>query len=796
MSRLTYSAGALILVVLAVVGIRVSSAEFTDGSTTRAQIGASPDWTPPSVEVDDPGFVLDGTRLIPVTASDEDSSVATVEVQYRKQGVPIWTTICTDTGAPWGCSWNTTTVTDGVYYLRATATDAYNNSATSAEVSREVVNTAGIIIDPVQNPTRGVVALHARTVGPGSGASTITFQYAVTLAGPWTNISPACTGLAGPDAICNFDTGTNSGTFQMRAVGTFNSTSYYDVQQDIVVDNAAPMVAQVVPGTTIVAGYTWVSGSVDLTATATDLHTSVTSVLFEYRATGAGSWSTACVDTTLPYSCTLDTDALPEGSYEFQTTGTDAVGNTTTTPVVTRYVDRSDPTGTLTLPGATYVPQAVLMTVDASDQGTGVRSVQLQYKTNAALTWTTLCTDASAPYSCTTPNLDNGVLYNFRAVITDNRALTHTTTVLNRTVDGSAPTVSQTIPAGTLSGSAVSLTATAADTQSGVASVEMQYKLSTSGTWSTACVDSSAPYGCSLDTIPLPSGSYNFRTIGTNNAGASTTTVTDTRTVANPGSVSVTAPAAGANIMGTTAITATASAPSGVTGVDLQYKTTAAATWTTLCTDTGSPYSCDWDTSSLPYGGYQVRAVLTAGNTDTFTSAVVSVTVERFRGVDVQATFGSNQGQPGAGDTITLTYSSTVDLTTVKAGWNGSSTAAPARLNDAGVAGGPGLSDDWLSFASVDVGTVAFDQNYVDPGRTVYFDNATMVASTVVVNGRNATQIVITLNAATVNTNRLNDTNATVGLMRWTPAGTVTDTSNNTILTDLVNETGANDLDL
>jgi hypothetical protein len=85
--------------------------------------------------------------------------------------------------------------------------------------------------------------------------------------------------------------------------------------------------------------------------------------------------------------------------------------------------------------------------------------------------------------------------------------------------------------------------------------------------------------------------------------------------------VSVTAPAAGATVSGTTTISATASDNVGVTSVGFYVGTTL------LGTDTSSPYSYSWATTSYTNGAYSLsaKAYDAAGNVGT--SASVSVTV-------------------------------------------------------------------------------------------------------------------------------------------------------------------------
>jgi hypothetical protein len=85
--------------------------------------------------------------------------------------------------------------------------------------------------------------------------------------------------------------------------------------------------------------------------------------------------------------------------------------------------------------------------------------------------------------------------------------------------------------------------------------------------------------------------------------------------------VSVTAPTAGATVSGTTTISATASDNVGVTSVEFYVGTTL------LGSDTSSPYSYSWATTSYTNGAYSISAKAKDAAANVGTSASVSVTV-------------------------------------------------------------------------------------------------------------------------------------------------------------------------
>ena len=193
-----------------------------------------------------------------------------------------------------------------------------------------VANTAGVVLDPVLGPVRGTVTLNARMINTGVGASTIQFQASPSGANTWTDV-PGCGVAAGPSRTCLVDSTGVSGYWDWRVIGTTNGNTYYDFETHIMVDNTVPTVSLTVPAAPLV-------GTAALTATASDAHSGMASVTFEYRRSGVTAWSECGVDTSSPYACSLDTTTVSDGTFEFRARAADLVGNTTTTATTTRTV--------------------------------------------------------------------------------------------------------------------------------------------------------------------------------------------------------------------------------------------------------------------------------------------------------------------------------------------------------------------------------------------------------------------------------------------------------------------------
>jgi hypothetical protein len=105
--------------------------------------GSNADTTSPTVSISSPasGSVVAGTVSVhadatdPVVAGQTTSGIAGVQLQVNGQNVGDL-----ETGAPYSASFDTTSVADGVYQVRAIARDGAGNQTTSAAVAVTVRN--------------------------------------------------------------------------------------------------------------------------------------------------------------------------------------------------------------------------------------------------------------------------------------------------------------------------------------------------------------------------------------------------------------------------------------------------------------------------------------------------------------------------------------------------------------------------------------------------------------------------------------------------------------------------------
>ena len=785
------AACALLLGSSALLGMQFSGASWTDTSDTGVNVAAATDWTPPTVAMTDPGAGVTGTATLAATATDAISAVASVDLQYRISGGSAWTTLCTDTTSPYSCPWDTTTVADGDYVLRATALDTAGVLGTSLTVPTQVMNTAGVTLSPVASPVAGAVTLTGTFANAGSATVDMYLEYVASGGTTWTT-------LCGPQAVttlsCTWTT-AGSGKYDVRVRAVARGKTFTAVQTGIVVDNVAPTASLSVPAGVL-------SGTVVLAATAADTDSSVASVVFEYRLQGAPSWTTCGTVTTAPYSCSLDTTTVGDGTYDFRARATDAVGNATTTAVQSRSISNAAGSVSITSPADGSTVGGPLTVSASASSGRGVASVRIDARP-AGGTWAELCTDTTAPYSCSwAAGTLPGGSYQLRAVMAETYGggtLTSGTTTV--TVNNSVGTVTVTSPtAGSTVSGTVSVAASAVSA-TGVTSVQLQSRPA-GGVFSTFCTDTTAPYSCAWDTSSIVYGGYEVQAVMTQgNTIVATSSVVGVSVNNVVGSVSISSPAAG-NVRGIVNLSANATSNAGVTSVGLETRTTPSGAFSTFCTDTTAPYTCAWDTSAITYGTYETRAVMTQGNGSTLTSAAVALTVDNrvLGGADVQANDQAGDGAPNGtasnGDRIRLTFSGLADLTTIKAGWTGAATPVTLNFKDKNVAA---LATDVLMFTGANLGSVTFSQKYVAPNKTVNFAG-TMTATTIMVSGAPVTVVTVTVGAIDPASNAADlstlNTAQNPGTLTWTPSAAVKDLFGTATTTTAATETGTTDGDL
>lgn len=425
-----------LLVVLALVALAVaatpglSTAAYVSSTKTTASVRASADWTPPVVAVVSPGAAVQGTTTITAAASDSGLGLRNVTIEYGVAGSGRWTTLCTATAAPWSCAWSTTGLADGSYVLRARARDLAGYETVSDAVRTMVANKLSVVMNDPGDDIRGTVQLSAGAFGTGTLAHTVRIQYRADGTTTWKD---ACTGLTSPYTCTWNTTSVASGDYELRAQLTAGGTTVTsDIVTEVTVDNVAPTVSMTDPGSPL-------SGTRTFAATASDTHSGVDRVEIQCAvSTAPTTWKTLCLHAEEPWSCRYDTAQLPNASYAFRAVATDTAGNTTTSAsIANRVVDNTISSVSLNDPGD-LVARTVTLTANAASTA-GITSVRMQYAPGGGSTWTAICLDTSAPWSCTwdTTRVTSGT-YQLRAVMIDGTGQSVTSATETTVVDNSA----------------------------------------------------------------------------------------------------------------------------------------------------------------------------------------------------------------------------------------------------------------------------------------------------------------------------------------------------------------------
>ena len=189
---------------------------------------------------------------------------------------------------------------------------------------------------------------------------------------------------------------------------------------------------------------------------------------------------------------------------------------------------------------------------------------------------------------------------------------------------GTPPDLQISAPAagGYVSGSTVTLSANASDGE-GVQNVEFFVDDQPIDT------DASSPYSVSWNSTTASEGTHTLTALATDQDGAQSYdslsfVVDNTDPTGN-----LTAPIAGSFLRGTVALGSDSSDDrSGVASVVFQSSPAGEASWTTIGSDTSSPYGASWDTAAVADGSYDLRALTTDQAANSFASAAVTVTVD------------------------------------------------------------------------------------------------------------------------------------------------------------------------
>jgi len=600
--------------------IRVTATDAAGNTATSAAITTRVDNTPPSITFDSPapGDVVSGIVSLVASGSDAAPANPAISFAYKLHSDTAWTSTA--------ASWNTTALPagDGVYDLRATATDDAGNTAQSVHANVRVDN-----VPPSVTITAPAASVNASTASPtpftaaatdaGSGVSQVEFFEC-------SNTTVDCAGgtfnSLGVDTTAPYATSWNipsDGNHALEAVASDNAGHPAGAILNVTVDSTPPDTSMtIVPGDPSNVAATFAFASTEAGST------------FECRIDG-GAWN-AC---TSPKTFS----GLTDGLHTVDVRATDIAGNTDPTPATwSWHRDTGAPAATMHDPGRN-VRGTVHLTSALNDPAhngyaSGISSATYEYSADGT-TWAPIATLTSAPYDNVdwdTTAITDGV-YELRVTAMDVAGnSTPSTPVTSVRVDNTPPTTSQDDPGAYLRATDT-VTGSAADTGSGVDHVDFQQAPAGSGAWTTIGTTPTAPYSIPFDTTAVTDGHYDFRTVAYDVAGnsAASTPVTSRLVDNTPPTATMNDPSTvGGFVRGTITLSSTSDDPngsdaSGVAGVAYEYSTDGGSTWT----NTGSTLN----TKNLPDGGLQLHAVVTDRAGNTTTSTPVTDTIDNTRPV-------------------------------------------------------------------------------------------------------------------------------------------------------------------
>ena len=500
---------------------------------------------------------------------------------------------------------------DGTHTVAFFSTDDVGNVEAPAHTVNVVIDTtapSGSGGDP-GDYLRGIANLSYST--GAADVSSVQFQFSPAGANSWANIGAA--DISPPYEASWSTTLVADGEYDLRAVVTDTTGN--------IANQLLPGLPKTVDNTpasgsiTSPAAASYVAGGVTVTASASDgpvpPASGVSAVRFEIKPTGAGAFTVFGTQTTptvgSTYSQSLATGALADGPADLQVVVTDVAGNETTSATHTINIDNLSPVVTLDDPGAA-VGSSVGLTASSSPDTT---NVAFRYRTvGSGGAGTLIASDDTAPFGVTWTTAPAAeTQWELIAVATDAGGNVTTSAPRVVLVDRTQPTGSVTAPGSgdTVGGPAVALGANAADLAgSGVISVVWEVMEFGSATFTPVATDTTAPYSATWNSTSSPDGATVIRAVVTDAAGNTSTTAAVSFSLDSTGpSVSLSDP--GAVVGGTISLNATTGG--GASRVAFSVSPAGAGTWTQLANDTSAPFSTPFDTSTLPDGLYDLRAV-------------------------------------------------------------------------------------------------------------------------------------------------------------------------------------------
>jgi hypothetical protein len=624
---------------------------------------------------------------------------------YRSADGTTYAPVPSSSGC-YGISYGATTCTDGGltgtfrYYVLA----HFGSSSTGGWTAQSAV--------------AGPVSVIADSTAP---VTTATTSPAPNAAG-WNNTSPVSVTLSSDDnggsgvkEIRYTTDGSAPTSSSTLYSGPFNVSSTATVRYfatdnagnaetakplTVSIDTAAPTGGSITANASTSASYN-ASGSVSLTkVNFTDANSGLAAGANAITRASSSLNGDSCVTPTGSTPVTVDgsgndSATLATGCYSYKLAAGDVAGNNTSAVSAVVKVDRTAPTtpsltlGNATGPATFVSGTTVYLNAQAGKSGTfDVSATSTDPDTGIAkLTFPALAgftsgggDDTSSPYATTYAWSGAVAASGAQTVAATNLAGGSATSQFTVTPDTAGPTVpAPTVTSGYYTSASVPVTVNApTDAGSGVKASTVTLERQQGSLANDVCdFTTGSP---AYTTVTLVGGSdtsvttghcYRYREQASDNIGnAGTPTVSNVAKVDTTAPTgTLTAPAAGTT-GGNVSLTSTTAADTGGSGlasVTFQEAPNGSTTYSDIATDTSSPYSAIWDTTTVANGAYNLRAVITdlAGNSTT--TATVAVTLNN------SFTLLVPSGTKNAGSPIAVTVTA-VGSTTTNTAYSGAHT--------------------------------------------------------------------------------------------------------------------------
>jgi len=263
----------------------------------------------------------------------------------------------------------------------------------------------------------------------------------------------------------------------------------------------------------------------------------------QYRVVGAGAWSTfgGAVITT----ATTVTGLASNTAYEFRVTAVNAAGSGTPSATASATTPAAPPGQVTGLAAGAATSTTMPLTWTAPASGGTPSSYTVQYRTGAGA-WTT-ASSAVTGTSYTVTGLSPSTAYDFQVFAVNGAGSGAASASITASTTIAPPGAVTGLAAGTVTATSAALSWTAPASGGAVADYTAQYRISGSGSWTTA----SATITGTATTVMGLTGStaYDFQVLATNAGGPGTPSNTVSATTSAPPNYLLTAgfqPAAGA----------------------------------------------------------------------------------------------------------------------------------------------------------------------------------------------------------------------------------------------------------